>query len=350
MQVPRSTGLLLRARTFLFSRNGVVALAVFAALTLALAAAILPLTETRIAYDPEDPAYNSDYWMQQIEKKGAKAAYEEFKQVAATAPEARTHLSAHVIGGLIGDTLGPDGITVCDPSFGFGCYHGFFGQVISTGGISLVKELDAACVQAYGRWGTGCQHGIGHGILEYVGYTRLAQALEICKETSQPTPLLGCTSGVFMEYNFPLAEGQSTTQRQFDPAKPHAPCDTVAEEFKDSCYVELGQWYRIMFGEDAATLGSLCSALPERERTHCFLGIGSGLGSFSRYDVTQAITLCKEFSAEDEFRCRAGVWWSFYQVPEERAKGGPACAYPDEADAERCRSLGDFTGGMAAAG
>ena len=302
-----------------------------------------------IAYSDTDPAYNRAYWKQEIANLGPAKAYTLFKQENAKAPALRQHFSSHVIGELLYEKLGIDGIAVCDSTFGFGCYHGFFGQAIASGGSERIAELDSACVKAYSSLGTGCQHGLGHGILEYAGYTRLNDALALCKKTTQLVPLLGCTSGVFMEYNTPLVSkenGAVPTTRQLDPKDPHAPCPSVPAENRASCYFELGQWYRITLGADRQKLNSLCGTLDGSDRTHCFLGLGAITVAFDGYVLPKAKAECDAFAPADMLSCRAGVSWSFFANPPYRAQAPEACAYPDPAKEKECLSLADLTQGL----
>lgn len=301
----------------------------------------------RVSYNPDDPAYNRAYWTQEVKAKGASAAYAEFKQRTAQLSLGRQHFAAHVIGAVIGEALGANGVKVCDSSFGFGCYHGLFSQVISTGGASLVRNLDAACVSAYGPLGTGCQHGIGHGILEYVGYSHVGDALALCKETTQLVPLLGCTSGVFMEYFYPLtgpATALAPSTRALDPAHPYAPCTDVPVENRSSCYYELGSWLRTSQG-NAEAAGKWCAGLSGADRTDCYLGVGTLAFQVNGNDMNAARMECAALAPADELSCRAGVRWGAFANPSTKAHAAEACGYTDSAKETACEKLGDLTQG-----
>ena len=300
-----------------------------------------------IRYSDTDPAFNRAYWEQQIQRHGAKDAYAEFKERTEKAPLARQHFAAHVMGDVLAEKLGTEGITVCDTSFAFGCFHGLFSAIIAKEGTAVIKELDAACVKAYGVMGTGCTHGIGHGILEYVGYENVAKALELCGLTTQKVPLLGCTSGVFMEYNQPLGGDPQNLvpgTRPFDPTHPYMPCTHVPQQFQASCYFELGGWLRTSISDDAAKRSGVCAGLSGEPRSRCYMGIGSGSAHEHGYDMTASLAECAALAPADEFSCRAGVRWGFYQVPETRVRANEACAYAD-AQQSACASLGDLTRG-----
>lgn len=300
-------------------------------------------------YSDSDPAYNRAYWQEQIVRQGSAKAFALFKTKNESAPLARQHFSAHVFGVSLAEHDGVAGITSCDPSFGYGCYHGFFSKVISEGGESYIKKLDEACVAAYGPFGTGCQHGIGHGVLEYVGYERITDALQLCRDTTQLVPLLGCTSGVFMEYFNPLVETGDTLsqgQRPFDEKRPQEPCDIVSSEFKESCYFELGHSYYIRFKGEVVALSKLCEQVPQSYQQYCYLGLGDIQGPISGYKVQESIAFCDAFSGADSTACRAGVAWAFYANPAHRAEGTGICQLDSASDTATCKQLADLTLGQ----
>ncbi len=310
------------------------------------------LSSSMVAYRDTDPTYNRAYWVQELGHLSARNVYAEFKKRNETAPLGRQHFGAHVIGSLIAQKEGVKGITICDSSFGFGCFHGLFGYLIAEGGVPLIKSLDAQCVEAFGVLGTGCQHGIGHGILEYTGYTKLNDALALCSHTTETVPLLGCSSGVFMEYNAPLtgnADALVPSTRQFDAAHPYAPCTDVAEKYQASCYFELGGWLHEVFAKEYTKIGAVCAGLKEVHRTDCFLGVGAGIPAQDGYDVDSARSTCGLFSSLDETSCRAGVRWAFYQEPQHRAEAPKACAGSDTVRESACERLGDLTEGKGSA-
>jgi len=301
-----------------------------------------------LSYSANDPAYNTAYWRQEFKIKNPREAYKEFINVNAEAPQDRKHFAAHVMGELLYTEGGVDNLVVCDATFDFGCYHGFFGRAISESGIEGIEKLDAVCVEAFGPLGTGCQHGMGHGIMEYVGKNDVTSALALCARTTQLVPLLGCTSGVFMEYNTPLAntsDGQLPSERVFDPKNPHTPCPSVTEEYKASCYYELGQWIDRPLRGDSNSMQEVCSSLDASDRKHCYLGIGAKIAHTEKYDPDRAKKRCASFALDDETACRAGVSWSYYSLPEQREKAQGACMFPEETRSEECALLADLTEG-----
>jgi len=299
-----------------------------------------------VAYSDSDPAYNRPYWEQQISAHGATRAYAEFIELNAAAPRNRQHFSAHAMGVALYTKLGLSGITVCDRSFAFGCYHGLASRAIAEGGEKAVQKLNEHA-QAFGAQKFNLvsmsQHGIGHGILEYVGYQHLNQALEMCTTLiDQPAPRVGCTSGVFMEYFTPLAEqteGAEPFVPPFNPDDPYAPCPSVAEVFQQTCYFELGQALRQT--PDSKYL-SVCAGLSGESRMNCFLGVGTDLARMP--DPEQVVSRCETAAPEDAFFCRAGAAWGYSDDGTQRSQ--VMCDYHDAAEQKACERTADLTDGI----
>ncbi len=293
----------------------------------------------RAPYKSGDPSYNRVYWEGVVSSQGEVRAYELFKQKNSTEPEVRQHFAAHVMGMVLFETRGTAGLAVCDASFGFGCYHGHFSSAVAEGGIERVQDLDAVCNEKYGILGTGCRHGIGHGILEYVGYDRIEVALSLCgTETQQVVPLLGCTSGVFMEYLSPLT-GEVPRPRSLDLGNPYEPCTQIDKQFKDSCYYELGQW----FHRTQPNSVMLCGDLQGEPRARCFLGFGSDSARLIQ-DTDALVQICRSLLPQDERSCRAGAMWGLFSA-QHMVEARALCAYADSTEKDACVSEADLTEG-----
>lgn len=299
------------------------------------------------AYDTSSALKNKEYWTEALARKDAQAVYKTFVNKNALLPASEQHLGAHIFGELLYNTKGIEGFTICNSEFGFGCYHGFFGRAISEQGEDVITALDAKCITAYGPLGTGCQHGIGHGILEYTGYQNLQAALALCDKTTRVSSLLGCVSGVFMEYHTPLAgvgNGLVPSNRPYDPSKPLDPCDRVGARYQSSCYFELGAW-RASGQTSPVEVRATCNAVPDPYKKYCGLGVGYAIGFREQYDTGAALAACAAIFGDDALSCHAGVAWTMYATPEQRSKVQEACAYPKESEERACITLADLTEG-----
>lgn len=289
-------------------------------------------------------------WSERIESVGAERAYAEYKETFATAPFSAQHLLAHMMGELLYEKEGIDGLKICDATFAFGCYHSFFGRALSEKGTDVITLLDASCVRAYGPLGTGCQHGIGHGIVEYMGGKDIAKALDLCSKTTQLKALFGCTSGVFMEYNTPTitsgVDAESQT-RLFDIRKPYDPCDgAVAERYRESCYYEIVAWWQRSLSADYTKMGALCLGIKKAtERDACLLGVGNTVAPSTLYDVAKTIDMCTKMPNRiSEILCRAGASWSFFAEPRVRMHANEVCEMGNQKEKDTCMKRSNLIG------
>lgn len=257
------------------------------------------------------------YFEKTIHQLGGSGAYAQFLASVGTNEFSASHSTAHLFGETLYEVMGVDGISVCDTSLNFGCYHGFFTGAVRTEGLPVVGRLDSAC-GALGEGGAyPCRHGIGHGILEYLGHTKIAEALVACDATTQPTPIGGCTSGVFMEYNIPLVENAegvfSVSARTLsDSTRPYEPCSSLPERFGLACYHELPQWWLEVFDEDIMRIGQLCANAPTVEnQTSCFAGVGNIAWMTVGGGEDNVVAFCNRMpSTEAQQTCIIHAGWS----------------------------------------
>lgn len=289
------------------------------------------------------------YWSARIAAIGADSAYREFIDSYKNASYNVQHPAAHLMGNLLYTELALKGMLVCDSSFGFGCYHQFFMDALGERGLRIIPALDAECLTKYGKFGTGCQHGIGHGLGEFFGYTDegLRKALAACSETTTVTPYFGCASGVFMQYNKPVSfDGTALTGqvRSLDRQQPLYPCDTVVSEpWKTVCFYALGNWWFDNF-LPVSTAGSYCQDAPSSYQDDCYLGVGSALVWRVGYDIASVKQSCAEMPQQGRALCRAGAAWSFFEAPQERKKVEEICLEDSSRERSVCRERSDLLG------
>lgn len=271
-----------------------------------------------------------------------EAAYTMTKQALAQLPQDKQHLAAHLFGEALYRSRGVDGVAVCDDSFGFGCYHGFFGTAIAAEGTDALITFDKACVERFGVMGLGCPHGIGHGLGEYFGPGRLGEQLAVCAKLSWQGTYFGCSGGVFMEYNFPtMVSGNDaiTSTRAFRADDPYGPCDRIEERYRSSCYLELSAWYYDALNRDIPAIDGLCGAIADAgHRRDCYRGLGIAIvphGNYARDDALARCDLVK--AARDRRSCYAGISWSFFAHPQYTATAPEICRRLPAADAAVCQ-------------
>src|SRR3989344_1322501 len=247
------------------------------------------------------------YWHSRIIAVGGGSAYTEFGTAVAPLSVQDQHTAAHAFGGALFDVEGEKGLSVCDSNFNFGCYHEFLGRSISTLGLSVVTSLNQGCVDVLGKQSLSCQHGIGHGVLSYLGYTKeaLLKGLEQCESLPFNDPIGGCYGGLFMEYNLQTMlrfEGRIRPQGE----NPHEPCDELDAKYRRACYYWQAQWWAQTFKPiDRETvfaqMGEWCLAAGQNIRD-CFEGIGNITSSESGFNPAVARTLCQVTSGNARYQ------------------------------------------------
>lgn len=240
------------------------------------------------------------------------------------------HGIAHIFGELLYKNLGLKGVTICDNSFAFGCFHGFFVNAIAKEGIDSIKELDQMCIEKYGPYNLGCQHGLGHGLAEYYGSANLEKSLETCASLSWKHQLMGCSGGVFMEYIMPTLGGNtpgSVLVKPINQNTPYSPCTEIKEHFKPECYYNLGNYFYHGTNQNVKEALTLCEKLSDKlNKQSCLFGLGNSIYSNIR-DIDKTIASCQLASTkESEINCRSGAAWILYTNVSTRPDANKLCA------------------------
>jgi hypothetical protein len=265
-----------------------------------------------------------------IENKGFINAYKEIKKDANGSYEVG-HLSLHIFGEELYEEEGVSGIAICDDSFGYGCYHGFLLRGFSDSGLDFIDEAESICVNDKNiKSVTACEHGMGHGILDYLGHDKLLQALKTCSRLSWKEKLYGCQDGIFMEYNFPsLIQGGEirTGPREINVNEPYAPCNEISDDFSQACFFSLPQLWYTTISEDFSALGLLCDKVKDAdERRACYYGIGNIVPFSNNMDVDVSIDICNGMkSPEGNLGCRIFAARSYYSMPDLRQNYKKMC-------------------------
>lgn len=277
-----------------------------------------------------------------ISNNEIQEAYALFKDRYASIDQAAQHQAAHLFGEALYEKGGLDLFSICDQSFGFGCYHSFISLALKDRGESVAQELDAKCVAAYGVQGLGCSHGIGHGLLSYFGYDLggLGKALTLCESLSWKHPYGGCRDGVFMEYDFQtMAQGEGGSIRPVDPNTPLMPCTEVNTGSRVACFFGLPALWIASNVASIDGMASWCQAITSvTERAACYRGIGYGNAPVVSFSVPEIAMVCDQIpSVEGRLQCREGGAWMLYADPALRDTAEGLCTIGlTEAQTARC--------------
>lgn len=183
------------------------------------------------------------------QKKGGAYAYKVLTQ-APPLPGVDIHLVAHVIGDELYKQQGARGIQVCTHDFQNACSHAIVIGLFSDFGEGALSQIADVCRSAPGGSGAygQCFHGLGHGVLAYLGYD-LPKAIASCKKTGTAQKhyleYTNCVGGAVMEIvggGFHDRELFLKQQAKFLPKNdPLAPCTSafMPADVRSQCYVFL---------------------------------------------------------------------------------------------------------------
>jgi len=249
-------------------------------------------------------------WKRYIQQVGTQKAYRDFIKIYEKSPSYYIrHNSLHYIGELLYEIDGMHGIAICDASFLYACYHGFFGAAIQNKGLIQIKQMDEACLQKTGPYRSACSHGIGHGILAYMGSKKLVKALDICDTLKLSLHTKGCKSGIFMEYNFNTITSHEGKQyvRPIGSSSPYIPCSQLESKHQSICYFIQTDWWEKIYNADYKKMGELCNNLSGVNKENCYLGIGNNALRTSNFDIQETLKKCDAIEPINEnMLCKAG--------------------------------------------
>lgn len=256
---------------------------------------------------PSTNNYQEKIFLQKILKeKGPQKTYDYFKEFYKDKEPSKPHELLHWLGGEIYNLEGIKGASICDESFNWGCFHGFFGRAISLEGEKFIKKAEAVCsLSARDIFHVSdCFHGMGHGILAWEGYDtqNLLKSLDYCSNLEASETRQSCANGVFMEYNFGTMHSLNTDKtliRQFKPENPLEPCDKIPEFYKSTCFSTQIYWWRDVLKEDFAKISGICNKLEVLEKRSCFSSLGVIFLSKYENNIVKTGESCTKYPDKD---------------------------------------------------
>lgn len=204
--------------------------------------------------------------------------------------ESVAHDLAHFMGIRIYEKEGLTGLSLCDPSFAFGCYHGF-SEAAFRGSLDSTFQMEKAC-QTLGEVGSGpwasCVHGIGHGIATYFDSSNLRSALLACDRFRAGSEY--CYDGVFMEFSI------SAPKSVFEKisSDPLYPCSEVESQYKKACGRSQPRLMRKYLGLSISEVAQICLSSMERTiKDSCIDAMGLMVGQESGANADRIFSQCR---------------------------------------------------------
>jgi len=247
------------------------------------------------------------------------------------------HDQAHLIGGLIYEKEGLEGLSKCSSEFAFGCFHGFLDKAFEKS-LDNLKKAEEAC-QTLGEGGpsSSCIHGIGHGVASFHSTTDLKASLLSCKKLSSVGQQF-CFDGVFMEFE------RGASNSLYSKDNPFKPCDDLEKEFGEEFSFACGRnqptvlMSRFKFSfEDV--IGVCLSSPSESFKVACFDALGF-ISTKGTSDPAAIVSACQKIGvSEYVLRCvkAAAGEFIFQEVPGWQ-KNAPAICNLLESGSDECQS------------
>lgn len=220
----------------------------------------------------------------------------------------RGHTLAHALGVFsvqvyptVGEAFGH-----CRIIFNFGCFHGVTEAYLHKLSDPQPSDVALLCEQYFDaektrRVGSGCWHGLGHGLTTTLNYDMdkallyCAALVEIFRHT--------CYDGALMEMRD--ADGKSI-QGFIRPNDPHYPCNVLAAEYLRACYMAQPKTYETFHPGDWEAAAKLCAEVPAAYHAACYEGIGRYLGLLTP-SITDAVAKCSVVDPKHLDVCRMGA-------------------------------------------
>lgn len=262
--------------------------------------------------DQKVPGYFSDvYWAEQIKTLGPEASYNNLKKTITGWNYSTAHQTLHIFGFALYGSLGQEGMIYCDDFQNYGCFHGFVAGFVSEHKLQdLDQTISILCNLNQNFTKERCLHGIGHGLVDYLGRYNLNESFRYCQKIGSTT-YIGCPQGVLMEYFYPIHnQAKNTGRDQFDSSNIFGPCGNLDKEFQKYCYTFIPVFYwpeNIVL--NAVQAENYCrEAQDPMNRLYCLVGTGTRLSSYFNFDLDKARQLCNGMKESDNRAyCLAGV-------------------------------------------
>jgi hypothetical protein len=201
---------------------------------------------------------------------GVNAAFQYLKTSWGDRP-IQAHVLAHLIGKIAYEQLGKNGIRICDPSFAFGCYHGFLAALVQDLGDRGIDIARTGC-HALPHQGDviACLHGIGHGVMEWKG--EIHRAIARCEQFPL-TERAYCFDGAYMDFDIDAMEYGDRTVTSTENPWSFCTGNRMPKNAQPMC-IRNQTFLLISMGKTPQDVAVACASLPAELKEMCISSIG----------------------------------------------------------------------------
>lgn len=296
-----------------------------------------------VSRQPLDPAefeslseqQQYDYLSSLQKRHGSAAAWQYVKSTytdsAGAALRGRAHDLAHFVGELIFKNQGLGGLSLCDTTFAFGCYHGFTEAAFQES-LGPLHDIARACEKigsiSSGPWAS-CLHGIGHGVATYFDAVELQPAIDTCNSLIHGATY--CHDGVFMEFSF------SAPPSFYNISEPLYPCTTIDPPYQPACARNQPHVMQQQFNMSKAAIAEACAKAGAAIADPCVDAIGFAIAHDSNGQAGAIAAECQKLGSQQlQTQCTAAAAGElvFQNFPNWQAAAPAACQSlppPDQA-------------------
>jgi hypothetical protein len=234
--------------------------------------------------------------------------------------DGQSHLINHTVGDWIYKKYGKDGLPYCRDYFLSSCHHGFIIRAVSEEGRSVLIDIMKSCWDSGTTVATQCAHGIGHGVLAWVGYANLDKALVECDEVAKKSPnfpLFNCHDGVFMENLWAVHDGNVSEDQWLRDDDLNYPCNDkrIDKKYWGACWANQPSRMYQMMGGDFAAVGRECLKLTDSNlKSICFNAIARQIHPTTQGSIDKTFELCNQMPLGWQEECIYSVAKSAFSV------------------------------------
>ncbi len=223
--------------------------------------------------------------------------------------------SCHEILHIIGDTAYEryKDVNIALPYGNDMCFNGYYHGILESymGAFDdqhLAEELPNICkLGPDGRISQNyfdCVHGLGHG-LTIRFEDDVFRALPYCGLLKTAFDRNSCYNGAFMQ-NI-VVDGVSHHSTNLKPEDPLYPCNSVAEDQKDACYLIQTSYVMMVVNDDVNKAFKICDSAETNYVKTCYQSMGRDIASLTAGDASKIVEMCANGNPVNSGECFAGA-------------------------------------------
>jgi hypothetical protein len=250
--------------------------------------------DTNAAPAADNTVQNLQKVRQSINENGPEKAWKMLISNEGALSKDGFHDAAHIVGQELFKKDGLKSLTICDPTFFYGCYHGVVEEYIKSKGISQIAEVKDYCEKMEEDIAIPCFHGLGHGFLSYFKY-QLPPALDECHRVLLTNNYPHCYQGVFMEYitTFPMKSPDQD---------PFGLCQGIPNGYKLACFNYFIIYHA--YFDDVPALEAVCQKnMSHYDTQTCIRGLGLALSQVNGNHSQKITASCNQLSESNKKIC-----------------------------------------------